>query len=445
MKLRPEFSEALVQSRFLDSSQDPFNRREMIERIANLNENVDQGFTAILDARWGAGKTTFAKAVKEELNFRSVPCIYFNAFENDYSSSAFECLASTFFEYAKATKVKGGERYRDFLRATGNVFKVVGFAGAKVFAKAATLGVLDGSEIDGIKEIVSDGAGELTEKSEDAIEKILEARADSEKSFAAFRHSVKRIADWHKESNCKGNLLVIVDELDRCRPDFALDILEVIKHLFSVNNVNFILVTNFDAMVAAISHRYGLGEKANDYLEKFYDFRIFFGIEEGQEYDIAVGRFINQVLSDLIDQKSFVDDIESYVKYISIGFDLTLREVEKFCLAIALVYASRSSRENIDIFLLCYCILLKFKFPDSYIRLKNGTLSYAEISTVINHSHLKTDYLQENFKKWMQYYFDPNIEYSSPEWNQFISPSMWGGRLKVFKNYANRVVDRFSR
>lgn len=445
MKIRPEFSENLVKDRFSGGSKDTFKRRELIERIVRLNENIDQGFTAILDGRWGAGKTTFVRALREEMVGKSIPCIYFNAFENDYASSAFEILASTFFDAAKSVGGKGSKRYKDFVRATGGVFKVVGLAGAKVFAKAATLGALDGSEVNDLKELLSDGVGDIAEKSEEQIEKILETRANSEKSFMAFRQSVQKIAEWHRSSNGDGNFLVIVDELDRCRPDFALDVIEVIKHLFSVSHVNFILVANFDALVTSVSHRYGLEERAAEYLEKFYDFRIFFGVSGGQAHNLATESFVYDVLSELIEHKSLIDDLNSYLSQIAIGFDLSLRDIEKFAASISLVYASKSDNENINCFILCYCLLLKIKFPAVYLKLKRGVLRYSEIKSVIDHGHLKNEYQQENFDRVMRYHFDPDIDVNRPEWQGFSS-AYWGtNRLDIFKNYANNVVDRFAR
>ncbi len=45
----------------------------------------------------------------------------------------------------------------------------------------------------------------------------------------------------------EGRLVIIIDELDRCKPDFALNVLEIIKHCFQVPNVYFILGVNADA------------------------------------------------------------------------------------------------------------------------------------------------------------------------------------------------------
>lgn len=63
--------------------------------------------------------------------------------------------------------------------------------------------------------------------------------------------------------------VVIVDELDRCRPDFALETLERIKHLFNVKGLKFILVYNNDVFENIIGKTYGAD--SHRYLEKFID------------------------------------------------------------------------------------------------------------------------------------------------------------------------------
>ena len=62
---------------------------------------------------------------------------------------------------------------------------------------------------------------------------------------------------------------VIIDELDRCRSDFALETLERIKHIFSVKGVKFILVYNEDVMKCIIKSKYGIETNSERHLNKF--------------------------------------------------------------------------------------------------------------------------------------------------------------------------------
>ena len=68
-------------------------------------------------------------------------------------------------------------------------------------------------------------------------------------------------------------LIFIIDELDRCRPSFALSVLERMKHVFSAHGVCFVLVTNLDELTAMVRHAYGLAHPER-YLEKFYHLKV---------------------------------------------------------------------------------------------------------------------------------------------------------------------------
>ena len=72
-----------------------------------------------------------------------------------------------------------------------------------------------------------------------------------------------------------GNRLVIfVDELDRCRPDFAVKLLERIKHYFTDEQITFVFSVNIEELVKTIQCFYGEKFDANRYLGRFFDMVI---------------------------------------------------------------------------------------------------------------------------------------------------------------------------
>src|SRR3546814_13735172 len=118
---------------------------------------------------------------------------------------------------------------------------------------------------------------------------MLEEHAGDEANFEALRaslgsrpslHAKKRNTDQastegREEAN-SSSLVVIIDELDRCRPDFALGVLVVLKHFFRAERVHFVLVTNLNHLLLSVPKRYGVGESAQEYIHNFYDFIISF-------------------------------------------------------------------------------------------------------------------------------------------------------------------------
>ncbi len=102
------------------------------------------------------------------------------------------------------------------------------------------------------------------------------------------------------ESNAgiRPRLVFIVDELDRCRPLFALGVLERIKHIFGVQQVSFVLVANLDELGKCARKVYGAVD-ANRYLEKFFEIRVQLPEEGSTGIRAKVGRYANHLFDQL--------------------------------------------------------------------------------------------------------------------------------------------------
>jgi hypothetical protein len=92
--------------------------------------------------------------------------------------------------------------------------------------------------------------------------------------MAAFRQALVDLTEPDSEGTPTQKLVIVVDELDRCRPDYALNLLEVIKHFFNVENVHFVLGVNLTELENSVRARYGAGVNASKYLQKFYNVRM---------------------------------------------------------------------------------------------------------------------------------------------------------------------------
>ena len=75
----------------------------------------------------------------------------------------------------------------------------------------------------------------------------------------------------HGVTNQQGPLIVMIDELDRCRPSFAVEFLETTKHLFAVDQVVFVLAVNRKELAHAVKALYGNDFDADRYLRRFFD------------------------------------------------------------------------------------------------------------------------------------------------------------------------------
>lgn len=224
----------------------------------------DNGTIIAIDGRWGSGKTFFVKQemmiinamnprskieqeVKQEiLNSVCIDvnkkenydlAIYYDAWENDNDTDP---VLSLVYEIIKQL----GINY-DF-DDNGNVFKLAG----------SILEALTGRNINGIIENL---------KSENPLTNIREEKDLHENIKSFFTELLVE----------RGNRLVVfIDELDRCKPSYAVHLLERIKHYLCDERITFVFSVNLDELQHTIKHYYGNAFDACRYLDRFFDMRL---------------------------------------------------------------------------------------------------------------------------------------------------------------------------
>ena len=101
-------------------------------------------------------------------------------------------------------------------------------------------------------------------------------KGDFLKTLRARKEIDKRIEEYIGKLLPKGcdRLLIIIDELDRCNPEFAVKLLERIKHYFNNEKVTFVFSVNLAELQHTIKRHYGSGFDASRYLDRFFDLRV---------------------------------------------------------------------------------------------------------------------------------------------------------------------------
>lgn len=69
-------------------------------------------------------------------------------------------------------------------------------------------------------------------------------------------------------------LVIFIDELDRCKPSFAIEMLERIKHYFDDERIIFVVSLNKEQLIHTISNYYGSEFDATRYLNRFFDISV---------------------------------------------------------------------------------------------------------------------------------------------------------------------------
>ncbi len=314
-------------------SKDIFERKEFGERLIKLIESSNENLVIALDAQWGEGKTTFIKMWKGYIgNHREdkIKAIYFDAFANDYQKDPFLALAAEIYELIKGEPKKKRD---EFKKKAGDALKSMARGALKIGIRAATGGVLDGTIVDTVEKDVSKLVA-------DQVDNII---ADRFESTTKDRMAIKTFREYLATfAQAKGNgkpIVFIIDELDRCRPDFALELIEQIKHLFSVPGITFLLVMHRNQLEETVKNKYGSNIKASLYLQKFIHLWLTLPRKSGIQIDHG-----NNYLGYVLDQMMFEDEKISNRDAIRVLGDLiklhksSYREVERISSFFALIH-----------------------------------------------------------------------------------------------------------
>lgn len=249
-------------------TEDPFKndalkRAELEPPLSEIVTQPEDPFVLAIDGAWGTGKTTFIKMWKAKLELRNHLCLYFNAWETDF---AVDPLVALIGELEAAVKLD--EQKKPAL--------------SKAFDKVKKIGesVLRHS-IPGMVRLATAGAVELSPAVEAELagaaasfaEEQLRTYQESKKSLKAFRERLTELAESVQElaNDPSAKLVFFVDELDRCRPTYAIEVLERIKHLFDVPGVVFVLGVDRSQLSHSVRSVYGQDFDATGYLRRFID------------------------------------------------------------------------------------------------------------------------------------------------------------------------------
>lgn len=291
---------------------DVFERKRYADFLTNYSNSrvleAGQPLTVALNADWGAGKTYFIENWTKDIRDNNGGVIVFDAWKNDFSN---EALISFMAELSIGMKplrqrISSGKKVAQAIeeqtKSMMHGFRRAAVPASGVIAKGL-LKRFTGVAIDEITEALSEaksdntkefdlksltaGAEEHLEKGLEAFfEKTLEAHNARSNATEEFRTALESLVkNLQTEQAINGPLYVFVDELDRCRPNYAISLLEGIKHLFSVRGVVFVVSINLNQLSKSVQAVYGSEFDGHSYLKRFFDFE--FALPEPDIYGFA--------------------------------------------------------------------------------------------------------------------------------------------------------------
>jgi len=347
-------------------------RREPFARVlTDIVGNYADGFVLAINNEWGTGKTTFVKMWEQQLKNESFQTIYFNAWENDFDDSPLIALIAELKTLIKDNSTKK-RIYKSVLKKGAVLLKNAVPALVKSVAKKH----LDTEElIEGLEDV----AGDLSS----LFEKRINDYTEKKDSIKGFREELSRFT---KDSKSHKSIIFIIDELDRCRPNYAVQVLEQVKHLFTVEGIVFVLSIDKKHLISSIKGYYGSDMiDGDEYLRRFIDL----------EYSIpnpSISEFVSYLYNyydfkqflnspDRMQFPAFQNDGNLLVKMAQLLFEKskpTLRQQERIFAHTRIVFRSFGANQYTFSYLVFVLVFIKILKPELYIKIKERSLSPQE-------------------------------------------------------------------
>lgn len=306
-------------------ADDRLNREDAVRRLYGIISGQERPLTICLNGEWGSGKTFFLTRFARDYNKREPNgrAIYFNAWQDDFLDDpllAIICQLKSVVKDKTVTALYNAVK-KAALPYLANVGLKVGKQVAKQFLSL---------DIDAL----------TTENLKSDEELIYEQYHSMDASRRVLREKLKEFAAETKEKTGKP-LLFIIDELDRCRPTFAIELLERIKHLFCVPNLVFVVGADIRQLGKSIKAVYG-DISARDYLHRFFEVEVKLPKADKLSFvymlwdELKLEEALRVRGVHLADQRSTVENFAKLIRYRNI----TLRQIEKCVRTYALLSTS---------------------------------------------------------------------------------------------------------
>lgn len=383
----PEPSVKLYKDCF--EERDILQRKRLGDALSDLLNRIEDPLVVALDGRWGTGKTYFLKrwvgahARRYEGDVAAV--VYFDAFAHDSLGDPLPALVSALEERILRS---GADNPKEGQKKKIQAVKEAAFRLMKPLARAG----LNASGADIIVNVVDELAKARIEEVEDSFDRFWDTEKGRRDAMEKFREAIESLAASKESSGTGSTVVIVVDELDRCRPDYALEVIEVIKHFFTVPRLHFVLGVNLRALEDMVRARYGFKIDAHAYLSKFIQVTLDLPDEFTDDTNRqmqAVMVYFDHLRKGMGIPQKIADPLRKQVEIVSRANHVSLRDVGSIVSSVSL--ASGEVVENPEnkeyfhgwIMVMIDLIVSRVVRPDLHPRFLDATVTPSDLESYL--------------------------------------------------------------
>jgi hypothetical protein len=391
-------------------AKDPFQndmlgRKRIAESLTLLVESTKQPSVLSVQAPWGWGMTTFIKMWKAQLEARGHVCFYFNAWENDFVEDPLIAFVGEIHR-TLAEKSSTGQ-FATQLRKLQNVGELLVRRALPLTVQIATQGLLGQESVKKVSDLLFNSGGDIASFASELAEEKMKQYEEGKKGVQEFRNELSKVVKAFSEgAGRKAPAVFFIDELDRCRPEFSVSMLERIMHIFSVKGMVYVLGIDRNQVEQSVKSKYGPGMEADAYLRRFIDFSV--NLPEptvDQYYQLLYERFqLQEVFAKRRDGKNEGEALMRAFVSLSKAYGFSLRVIEQCFDEINLVLRTISPDVRLYSYLLALLIALKTARSKSYSLLLDELLP-VDVKTLLDEIKQDLD-VSDQVCRWMLAQFE---------------------------------------
>ncbi|PSV98275.1 KAP family P-loop NTPase fold protein [Photobacterium iliopiscarium] len=381
-----------------------------------------------LNSEWGAGKTYFLKRWSEDIKDH-YPVVYVDAWKKDYSDDPLMTVISSIIEQLRkqAGKDKESPEFKVPRKLIGLLKAAAPGIGRGLFKKyigidpVMIMNADDDNE--SLGEISTDENGNPIDMSFAASEAVKYLIDEHDAKSAAIESLKKSVFEWVKAvvglKKKELPAFIFIDELDRCRPSYAVEMLETIKHIFDIKGVVFVIATDTEQLQHAVKAVYGEGFNANMYLGRFFNSRYSLkspNLENFLEVHSDASKLSGDYLRDLnIEILPFNEDAKITLRNISIvlnAFKVSARTAIQIADRVVATISNMPKCSKVDILMLTALLCIKEKDSNLFDEIVSGNfvkvVQKGDSTTKIYLDKFFETYLIEKYhKQYIEMVFSP--------------------------------------